>query len=72
MGPCKHCFYGQRQLTTADLQKVRICGRFPPNIPMPAGPGGRSVIFQQPFVSDDTECGEFKSLDTSMRELSHI
>lgn len=56
---CKDCVFGQRTFTTTTLQRIRICGRYPPNIPMP-GPGGQGVTFQQPYVSDEGWCGEFE------------
>ena len=57
---CARCFFGQRTMAMADLQRRRICGRFPPNIPMPAGPGGTGVQFMQPFVADGGWCGEWQ------------
>lgn len=64
-GYCPDCKYGQATFVEkTSLQKIRICRRFPPNLPMP-GPGGQGVVIQQPYVGDQTGCGEWTPLSTS-------
>lgn len=68
--PCRSCAYGQRTMMIPQgLQRARICGRFPPNLPMP-GPGGQGVQFVQPFVSDEGTCGEWRLPDTRVAGLN--
>lgn len=55
---CTNCVYGQHVVTTNDLQKIRYCRRYPPNIPMP-GPGGQGVVFVNSLVNDKGWCGEW-------------
>lgn len=62
---CETCVFGQRQMLGGDLQKRRVCGRYPPTIPMPAGPQGQGIMFMQPFVADEGSCGEWAPLVSS-------